>query len=201
MTFKVGLTGGVSTGKTSVSDRFSALGIQIIDADVIARELLKRDTECYRQVISLFGEEVLLGNADINRRWLRDRIFSDATAKQQLEAIIHPAVRQAILADSNRCISPYCIVSVPLLIEANMQSLVDRIVVVDLPEEQQIARLLARDKLNRLQAEAMLKGQCSRDQRLSFADDIIDNSQTLPALDQQVSSLHQHYLQLAAEHA
>jgi dephospho-CoA kinase len=201
MTFKVGLTGGVATGKTSVSDRFSALGIQIIDADVIARELLKRDTECYRQVISLFGEKVLLGNADINRSWLRDRIFSDATAKQQLEAIIHPAVRQAILADSNRCISPYCIVSVPLLIEANMQSLVDRIVVVDLPEEQQIARLMVRDKLNRLQAEAMLKGQCSREYRLSFADDIIDNSQTLSALDEQVSSLHQHYLQLAAEHA
>jgi dephospho-CoA kinase len=201
MTFKVGLTGGVATGKTSVSDRFSALGIQIIDADVIARELLKQGTECYRQVVSLFGEEVLLGNADINRRWLRDRIFSDATAKQQLEAIIHPAVRQSILADSNRCISPYCIVSVPLLIEANMQSLVDRIVVVDLPEEQQIARLMARDKHNRLQAEAMLKGQCSRVQRLSFADDIIDNSTTLSALDEQVSSLHQHYLQLAAEHA
>jgi dephospho-CoA kinase len=144
---------------------------------------------------------VLLKNADINRRWLRNRIFSDVTAKQQLESIIHPAVRQTILADSKHCISPYCIVSVPLLIEANMQSLVDRIVVVDLPEEQQLERLMGRDELSRLQAEAMLKGQCSREQRLSFADDIIDNSHTLAALDEQVSSLHQHYLQLAAEHA
>lgn len=201
MSLKIGLTGGVASGKTSVSNCFAKLGIEIIDADVIARDLLKQGTACYQQVVQVFGEEVLLDSADINRSWLREHIFSNPEAKTALESIIHPAVRQALLQGSENARGPYCIVSVPLLIEAEMQSLVDRIMVVDVPPEQQIERLIQRDKIPPKQAQAMLNGQTSREQRLSFADDIIDNSQTLSELDEQIKKLHRHYLKLAAGHA
>jgi dephospho-CoA kinase len=201
MSLKIGLTGGVASGKTSVSDRFAKLGIEIIDADVIARDLLKQGTDCYQQVVNVFGEQALLDSADINRSWLREHIFSDPTAKAALESIIHPAVRQALLQGSENARSPYCIVSVPLLIEADMQSLVDRILVVDVLPEQQLERLIQRDNIPAKQAQAMLNAQVSREQRLAFADDIIDNSQTLSELDEQIKKLHQHYLKLAAGHA
>lgn len=200
MKLKVGLTGGIASGKTSVSDRFAKLGIEIIDADIIARELLQQGTDCYRKVINLFGEQILLNNADINRSWLRERIFSDVDAKSALEAIIHPAVRQALIKESKNSIGPYCIISVPLLVEAGMQTLVDRILVVDLPPEQQVERLIQRDNISKKQAQAILDGQTSRDHRLSFADDIIDNSQSEAALDEQVKTLHQYYLRLSANH-
>lgn len=200
MKLKVGLTGGIASGKTSVSDRFAKLGIEIIDADIIARELLQQGTDCYRKVINLFGEQILLNNADINRSWLRERIFSDVDAKSALEAIIHPAVRQALIKESKNSIDPYCIISVPLLVEAGMQTLVDRILVVDLPPEQQVERLIQRDNISKKQAQAILDGQTSRDHRLSFADDIIDNSQSEAALDEQVKTLHQYYLRLSANH-
>lgn len=200
MSFKVGLTGGVACGKTTVSDRFAELGVDIIDADVIARELLEQGSDCYKQVVGLFGQQVLLESAEIDRSWLRDRIFSDAKAKQALESIIHPAVRLAIAETSENCASDYCIVSVPLLIEANMQTLVDRILVVDLPPEQQLDRLIQRDKISLKQAQAMLAGQCSRAQRLSFADDIIDNSQPVSTLDEQIRMLHEDYLKMSKDY-
>ena len=200
MGFKVGLTGGVACGKTTISDRFAELGVEIIDADVIARELLEQGSDCYAQVVVLFGQQVLLENAKINRSWLRDRIFSDAKAKQALESIIHPAVRLAIAEASENCASDYCIVSVPLLIEANMQTLVDRILVVDLPLEQQLERLMQRDKISLKQAQAMLAGQCSRARRLSFADDIIDNSHPVSALDEQIRILHENYLRMSKDY-
>lgn len=201
MSFKIGLTGGVASGKTSVSDRFAELGIEVIDADVIARDLLKPDTGCYQQVVNEFGKQVLLDSSEINRSWLREHIFSDPEAKTALEAIIHPAVRQALLAGSENVASPYCVMSVPLLIEAEMQSLVDRIVVVDVPPELQLERLIQRDRIAPKHAQAMLDAQASREQRLAFADDVIDNSQSLDELDQQIEKLHQHYLKLAAGHA
>lgn len=201
MSLKVGLTGGVASGKTTVIDGFAKLGINIIDADSIARDLLRRNTECYHAVLQYFGPRVLLDNADINRRWLRDKIFSEPEAKLALEAIIHPAVRQVLITESETSTSPYCILSIPLLIEAGMQTLVDRILVVDLTPEQQIERLMLRDKLDRAQAQAMLDGQSSREHRLSFADDIIDNTQMPTALDEQIETLHQYYLRLAAKHA
>lgn len=200
MSLKVGLTGGVASGKTTVSNGFAQLGITIIDADTIAHDLLRHNTECYHAVLKHFGSQALLDNADINRSWLREKIFSDAEAKAALEAIIHPAVRQALLNESETISSPYCILSVPLLIEAGMQTLVNRILVVDVVPEQQLERLVQRDKLSRKQAQAMLDGQSSREHRLSFADDIIDNSQTPSALNEQINRLHQRYLRLAAKH-
>lgn len=197
MTFKVGLTGGVASGKSTVSDLFQRLGVTVIDADVIARSLLDTGTSCYRQVIAHFGTEVLQHNGEINRAWLRSLIFSDSTAKQALENIIHPEVRSQMLVAADNCKTPYCLLSVPLLIEAQMLDLVDRILVVDVDEKTQLSRLLTRDGINISEARNMLENQCQRADRLSVADDIIDNSQSVSTLMPQVEQLHQRYLGLA----
>ncbi len=197
MTFKVGLTGGVASGKSTVTELFQQLGITVIDADMIARGLLNKNTDSYRQVIKHFGHDVLMENGDIDRAWLRARIFSDRNAKQALENIIHPQVRQQMLAAVSECDAPYCILSVPLLVEAQMQDLVDRIVVVDADEKTQLSRLMARDNISQSEAVKMLQSQCQRAQRFTVADDIIDNSQTIDSLRPQVEQLHQQYLELA----
>lgn len=197
MTYKVGLTGGVACGKSTVTDLFQQLGATIIDADLIARGLLEKGTESYQQVVACFGEDVLLQTGDIDRAWLRAQIFSDRKAKQTLENIIHPRVRQQMIAAAKDCEAPYCILSVPLLIEAQMQDLVDRVVVVDADEKTQLRRLMARDRISEAAAIRMLQSQCQRAQRLAIADDIIDNSQTLDMLRPQVEQLHQQYLELA----
>lgn len=197
MTFKVGLTGGVACGKSTVTELFHQLGATVIDADVIARNLLEKDTDSYHQVIAYFGGDVLLESGDIDRAWLRAQIFSDSNAKQALENIIHPQVRQQMLAAASECEAPYCILSIPLLVEAQMQNLVDRIVVVDADDKTQLSRLMARDNITETEAMSMLQSQCQRAQRLAVADDIIDNSQSLDSLRPQVEQLHQQYLELA----
>jgi dephospho-CoA kinase len=201
MVFKVGLTGGVASGKTTISKLFSALGVPIIDADVIARQLLNKGSDSYHAVFDIFGQQVLLANGDINRAWLRDRIFSDAGAKQQLEAIIHPRVRQMMLEQAEQCRQPYCILSIPLLTEAAMQDLVDRILVINTDPATQVARLTARDHISTAQARQMLAGQAKPEQRLAIADDVIDNNGSTEALTPLVSQLHQHYLRLASSQA
>jgi dephospho-CoA kinase len=201
MVFKVGLTGGVASGKTTVSELFSALGAPIIDADVIARQLLDKGSDCYHSVLALFGQQVLLDNDDINRAWLRQRIFTDAKAKKQLETIIHPRVRQQMLDQAEQCRQPYCILSIPLLTEAAMQDLVDRVLAVDTAPARQIARLTARDGISNAQAQQMLAGQATPEQRLAIADDVIDNNGSAEALTPLVSQLHQQYLKLAATQA
>ncbi len=197
MTFKVGLTGGVACGKSTVTDLFHQMGATVIDADVIARGLLEKDTDCYQQVIDYFGPDVLLESRDIDRAWLRVQIFSDSSAKKALENIIHPQVRQQMLAAASTCDAPYCMLSIPLLVEAQMQDLVDRIVVVDADEATQLSRLMARDKITEAEAIRMLQSQCQRAQRLAVADDIIDNSQSMDSLRPQVEHLHQQYLEFA----
>jgi dephospho-CoA kinase len=201
MVFKVGLTGGVASGKTTVSELFSAMGVEIIDADVIARRLLDKGSDCYHSVLALFGPQVLLDNDEINRAWLRNKIFTDVSAKQQLEAIIHPRVRQQMLAQAEQCRQPYCILSIPLLTEATMQDLVDRVLVVDTVPDRQLARLTARDGISNVQAQQMLAGQAEPAQRLAIADDVIDNNGSAEALAPLVSQLHQQYLKLAAAQA
>lgn len=197
MVYKVGLTGGAASGKTTVTDLFRQLGVEIIDADVIARRLLDKETDCYKQVVGYFGPQVLTEDDEINRAWLREHIFSHATAKTALEAILHPQVRQQMLAEAAQCHGPYCILSVPLLAEAQMQDLVNRIVVIDLDIRSQLSRLITRDNINEQQARQMLNNQMHREQRLQIADDIIDNSGPPEALKSQVDALHKQYLKLA----
>jgi dephospho-CoA kinase len=197
MSFKVGLTGGVASGKSTVCKLFSDLGIEIIDADLIARNLLARDTRYYREVITAFGDEVKQANGELDRRYLRGLIFNDAQAKQRLENILHPAIKAKMLTDAGNCRSLYCILVIPLLFEVGMQDLVNRTVVVDIPEDLQQMRLCQRDDLTVEQARAMINSQYPRQQRLQLADDIIDNSGEISQLGTQVTRLHHLYLELA----
>lgn len=200
MHFRVGLTGGVASGKSTVSHLFAELGVTIIDADLIARQLLEKNTDCFKQVVQLFGDKVLLDNGEINRSFLRELIFTDAAAKQAVEQIIHPNVRKQMLATAARSETPYCILVVPLLIEADMLDLVDRTLVVDIPEPLQLQRLCQRDGLTEQQARRMLDSQASRDERLQAADDIIDNQGDTDTLQKKVKQLHLFYRDLAEKY-
>lgn len=198
MCFKVGLTGGIASGKSTVTDLFSGLGVTVIDADVIARELVVVGSTCYQQIVAVFGPEMLLEDGNLDRKKLRQLIFSDPAAKQQLENILHPVVRRELIRRADQSISPYCILSVPLLLEADMTDLVDRILVIDVAESIQLERLRQRDQLNDTDASAMISSQRSRQQRLTIADDVISNDVSLTELADIVSKYHQKYLQLAA---
>lgn len=200
MHFRVGLTGGVASGKSTVSHLFAELGITIIDADLIARQLLEKNTDCFKLVVQLFGDKVLLDNGEINRPFFRELIFTDAAAKRAVEQIIHPNVRKQMLATATISEAPYCILVVPLLIEADMLDLVDRTLVVDIPELLQIQRLCQRDSLTEQQARRMLDKQASRDERLQAADDVIDNQGDTDTLQKKVKQLHLFYRDLAEKY-
>ncbi|EEF78848.1 dephospho-CoA kinase [Methylophaga thiooxydans] len=200
MHFRVGLTGGVACGKSTVSQLFSELGVTIIDADVIARKLLEKDTDCYKQVIELFGTDITFSDGEINRALLRDLVFSDATAKHQLEKILHPEVREQMLALAETSETAYCIFVVPLLVEADMLDLVDRILVIDIPEATQLERLIKRDKLTKTQAQNILNNQATRQQRMQVANDLIDNQNDINSLKDKVEQLHHFYRELALKY-
>ena len=195
--FKVGLTGGIASGKSTVSNLFSELGITIIDADKIARDLVDINQPCYDQIVSRFGSDILLANQQLDRQKLRYLIFHDENAKEDLEAILHPAIRQQLLAQSESARSSYCILSIPLLIEAKMTDLVDRTLVVDTSAETQLSRLCDRDKITADEALRMINSQISRQQRLLYADDIIVNNDSPNTLKQLVMTLHKTYINLA----
>lgn len=197
MVFRVGLTGGIASGKSTVSSLFETLGVEVIDADIIARQLSQPGTNEYLSIVQHFGTDYLLADGQLNRRALRTLLFSDAKAKQTLEHILHPAIRQQLVYQAAKTKGHYCILSVPLLIEANMQSCVDRILVVDVDPDIQLARLQQRDQLSVEQANRHLVAQSSRAQRLQYADDIIDNSNGMEKLKFQVTQLHALYCQLA----
>jgi dephospho-CoA kinase len=198
MVFKVGLTGGVASGKSTVTSLFhDKYQIDIIDADRIAHALLSQGSPCYIEVVDTFGKSVLLENGEINRRYLRERIFHEPSAKQQLEAILHPAIHQQLLSKAESASSPYCILSVPLLIEVGMHKEVDRVCVIDVSENTQLERLTSRDKVSTETALGMINSQCDRQVRLQYADDIINNNDSVDSLAHQVAQLHELYLNFA----
>jgi dephospho-CoA kinase len=196
--FSVGLTGGIASGKTTISNLFAELGVPIIDTDVISRDLLVRGEQAYHQVCAHFGNQILFANGDINRASLRKIIFSDPQQKSWLETMLHPLIFQrshdAIIEHSR---ASYVLVVVPLLFETNFQSLVDRILVVDCPAEQQIQRLMKRDDIDDKLANSMLAQQLSNAERLTRAHDIIKNREDGADLVTQVAALHHFYTQLA----
>ena len=196
--YTVALTGGVASGKTAVANRFAALGVEVIDADVVARELVEPGMPALDEIVAEFGRNVLTAAGTLDRRAMRERIFVDAAAKLHLEQILHPRVRAQLRARSTAARSAYAIIVVPLLVESGHYAWVDRVLVVDVPREVQIERLTARDGVDLTLAESMLAAQASREQRLAIADDVIDNSGTLDDLDRSVQALHERYLTLAA---
>lgn len=197
MPFKVGLTGGIASGKSTIAELFAQHDVPVIDADIIARELVEPGTACLGQIVRQFGGTLLNSDGTLNRRQLRQRIFNDDQARTQLNQIMHPAIRKAMLKQVEECTAPYCLLVIPLLLESEMQDLVDRILVVDCPRQQQLSRLMHRDKIDRDLAESMLASQLDAEFRLQAADDIIDNSAMADKLTQQVADLHQRYLGLS----
>ncbi len=195
--FTVGLTGGIASGKSAVSDRFGALGVPIIDTDLIAREVVEPGHPVLGEVVAAFGPEVLDDEGRLQRRKLREIIFSDPEKQDLLEGILHPAIRAIVRQRVAEVVAPYCMVVIPLLVESGHFDWLNRVLVVDVPTEVQIERLVQRDDVTPEQAQDALSAQASRGERLSIADDVIDNSGDIAGLDGEVRRLHAAYLELA----
>lgn len=201
----VGLTGGIASGKSTVARMFEALGAGIIDTDVIAREVVEPGEPALAEIRAAFGDDVIDADGRLDRRRLRDRVFADASARKQLERILHPRIRARVLerlADAARestTAPPYVIVVVPLLVETGFGALVDRVLVVDCPVEIQRRRLLAREGVGEREANAMIAAQVDRQTRLDAADDVVDNSGDIADTREQVERLHARYLSLAGD--
>jgi len=194
---KIGLTGGIASGKSTLCQLFSNHDVPIIDADIIARELVQPGQIALDEIIHCFGSKIIQADGTLNRASLRKLIFSDPKAKAQLEAILHPKISQQLQQQSDVIESDYCILAIPLLIESKLQESVDRILVIDISPELQLERLCLRDKLSTSDAQLMINSQCSREQRLSFADDIISNNHSFTELKKIIFNLNQKYRKLA----
>ena len=192
---KIGLTGGVASGKTTVSDCFKKLGTQVIDADIISHEVTEPSGSAFEEILSEFGSEILDEKGLINRKKMRAIIFNDPSQKKILEKIIHPKVRDEMFQRINKSDDHYLIVSVPLLVETGMHQIMDRNLLVDCSEDTQIERLMHRDKITLNEARAILKNQASRSDRKKIADDLIvnENNVTLIELENEVLELHKYY--------
>jgi dephospho-CoA kinase len=195
---RIGLTGGIASGKSAAAAAFARRGVPVIDADVIAREVVEPGTPALAAVVDAFGTGILQPDGRLDRRRLRALVFADAAERRRLEAILHPAIRAESAARVAAARSPYVVLAIPLLAETGGRERVDRVLVVDCPEALQLARLLERDGETPAQAAAILAAQASRADRLALADDRIDNSGSLAALDAAVGALHARYLVLAA---
>lgn len=193
---RVGLTGGIGAGKSTVSDRFAARGVPVIDTDLIARELVAPGSPALAEIAARFGGGVLTPDGSLDRTKLRREVFSDNDARSELESILHPRIREEVQNRVAGTAYPYCIVVIPLLVETEMTDLVDRILVVDIDPELQLRRAAARDG-NPDQVAAIMRTQATRERRLAAADDVIDNNGDPEHLDRQVELLHRLYLALA----
>lgn len=197
--YVVALTGGIAAGKSTVERCFAALGVPIVDADRIARELVEPGQPALAEIVSVFGAGVLAADGHLDRRALRERVFANPPERRRLEAILHPRIRAEMKSRVERISGDYVMLAIPLLAETpGAYAWADRILVIDVPREVQVERLLRRDDATPELAEAMLAAQASREQRLAIADDVIDNSGPLAELDAAVAALHRRYTALAA---
>ncbi len=192
----VGLTGGAASGKSTAAQAFRALGAALLNADEVAREVVARGTPALERIKSEFGA-AFLKDGELDRPKMRQHVFADPAARRALERITHPAIRERLAAWRDAQTGPYCILDVSILIEAGMDVLVDRILVIDAPEDLQIERLRQRDRISDELARQMLAAQATREQRLARADDRVLNTRTVPELCAAVGRLHEFYLDLA----
>jgi dephospho-CoA kinase len=195
---RIGLTGGIASGKSTVTQRFAELGVPIIDADVASRAVVQPGSVGFQQVVDRFGPAILGTDGGLNRGALRAQIFADPTRRMELEAILHPLIRAYMENQAKDVVFPYLVMSIPLLIESGSpRSRVDRILVIDVDEATQMRRLLERDGSSIVQARAILASQTSRESRLAAADDVLPNQGTVTDLRQAVDRQHERYLSLA----
>lgn len=195
---RIGLTGGIASGKSTVADLFAAHGVAVIDTDVIARQLVEPGEPALDEIRSAFGSRVFDSDGRLDRRSMRELVFSDASRRAQLESILHPRIRAETAAQSAAAGGPYQIIVVPLLVESPIRQFMDRILVVDCDEDTQLRRLLARDAEDESQARRIMAAQASRTDRLAIADDVISNNDDLGSTRSQVDVLHSEYLSLAS---
>jgi dephospho-CoA kinase len=191
---KIGLTGGIGSGKSTVAKLFTDLNAPLIDADIIAQQLVKPGKPALSAITKHFGKEVLMPSGMLNRNLLKEIIFTAPELKKKLETILHPLVYSEIKSQISQLTSPYTIISIPLLIETGMENFVDRILVIDCPLEIQFVRVKKRDQLSDARISSIIASQATREQRTLAADDIIDNSNGTQALAQQVKKLHNLYM-------
>ncbi len=194
---RIGLTGGIASGKSTVADLFADLGVAVIDTDIIARELVQPGQAALDEIRAAFGDAVLNDDGTLDRAAMRAQIFADDDTRQRLETILHPRIQHETLQQMDAVGGDYLLVVVPLLTGSALRDQVDRILVVDCNEATQIERLLARDAESEEQARRMLASQASREQRLAVADDVIHNDASIAATSSQVSALHDTYMTLA----
>ncbi|HEA3090217.1 TPA: dephospho-CoA kinase [Aeromonas salmonicida] len=198
----VAITGGIGSGKTTIANQFAELGIDIVDADVIAREVVEPGTPALAAIAAQFGPEMLDPQGQLDRRRLRERVFSDPDAKAWLNGLLHPLIRQEMLRQCANARSPYCLLVVPLLIENRLTQLANRVLVIDVDEATQIERTCRRDGVSRAQAEAILAAQASRAERLAAADDVLDNqNDAAETIKRRILSLHETYMAFASQQA
>lgn len=195
----IGLTGGIGSGKSTVTDLFAQHHVPVIDADDIARQLAAPGQPAHQPIVDLFGRDILSSDLAIDRQKLRVRVFANPTERKHLEAILHPLVQRTIQAEVQRLQAVYCVISVPLLIEANLLEMVDRVLVIDAEEKHQIQRVMARNGMREEEVRQILASQLSRSERLRYADDCIVNNTDHQHLKQAVEQLHEFYLILATQ--
>ena len=197
---RIGLTGGSASGKSTVAQLFAARGAAVLDTDTIAREVVEPGTPGLAALVAALGGEILDREGRLDRAELRRRVFADAATRREVEAILHPAIVAELEHRSRESTGPYQVFVIPLLVESRLERIVDRILVVDCPEEEQLRRLMARDGESRESALQMLETQATRARRLAEADDVIDNGGAAAALSAQVDVLDRRYRDLAARH-
>jgi len=196
---RIGLTGGIGSGKSTIAALFAEHGVPVIDADIIAHQLTLPGTSASTQVLQEFGPDIADTNGGIDRRRLAQRIFHDRNERARLEGILHPLIRTEMLRQQDNLDAPYCLLVIPLLFEAGQMDLVDRVLVADVDESTQITRIAARDGRSEAEIRAILSSQTDRGHRLKMADDCITNTGDLTDLKAKVETLHQKYLALALD--
>ncbi|MFV2059792.1 MAG: dephospho-CoA kinase [Gammaproteobacteria bacterium] len=198
----IGLTGGIACGKSLVSGYFKQLGKPIIDTDIIARELVEPGKPALHEIIQIFGEKIIDNNSKLNRKLLREIIFESPSKRLQLEAILHPKIHSVVLENltslnKKNTPPPYCIIVIPLLFETKSSYPIDRVLLVDCTEQQQIERTMKRDKITREQSLAIIQNQTSRTERLKRSDDIIENTTNPDFCRSQLDKMHKKYMSLS----
>lgn len=192
----LGLTGGIGSGKSAAAERFAELGVHVVDADQVARSVVEPGSAALAQIVDRFGVPILASSGELNRAALRERIFTSVEDRHWLERLLHPLIRQEIWASLSRAESPYAVLVSPLLVESRQHEQVDRVLVVDVPEDLQLQRVLARDQVSEDQVRAILAAQARREDRLRHANDVLVNDRDRSWLRQEVDRLHDRYLQL-----
>ncbi len=196
---RIALTGGIGSGKSTIASKFQTLGVPIIDSDIISRTIVEPGSSCLKAITNEFGNGVLTSEGRLDRNKLRNIVFNNLESKKKLEGILHPVIYQEIEAQVNSVKYPYCLIVIPLLIETDSVGRFDRILVVDIPEDIQIKRTAERDKTSSKLIEDIIRSQADREQRLKYADDIIDNNMEINELSEAVTKLHNKYLKLSQQ--